>query len=312
MPSSFRSSVVIPHRISASISLSRKSWAYCSSPARATTPPRPCGDPRLRGAASSSWTSITLCSPGYQRQQLKYAQRRGWPQVVNDRLQFMGITLARRRVLGDAVCFDQSTASYWRQTTRPSAKLLHENMLWRKQSSNACWLLQSCREMEMRSLEPSPLRWCNSCYRSIRSSILERTILDIQYPTASGIYRRNNRSITNRDYALSCSELAGEPETDVATGCPPLKNDYGFEASIIRVATIDLELVRLNRNFVLPCGSHLTSLDKFDVGIGVVNPDRSCTSMFTCLFDTQSGLVVCRVCGRHLQNSRCRGEGTLI
>src|SRR5262249_2473972 len=59
------------------------------------------------------------------------------------------------------------------------------------------------------SLEPAPLGWCNSCYRSIRSSILERTILDIQYPTASGIYRRNNRSITNRDYALSCSELAG-------------------------------------------------------------------------------------------------------
>src|SRR5215472_18827342 len=80
------------------------------------------------------------------------------------------------------------------------------------------------------SLEPAPLGWCNSCYRSIRSSILERTILDIQYPTASGIYRRNNRSITNRDYALSCSELAGEPETDVATGAP-LKNDYGFEAS---------------------------------------------------------------------------------
>jgi hypothetical protein len=102
------------------------------------------------------------------------------------------------------------------------------------------------------------------------------------------------------------------PETDVATGCPPLKNNYRFEASIIRVAAIYLELVRLNRNFVFPCGSHLTSLDKFDVGIGVVNPYRSCTSMFTCLFDTQSGLVVCRVCGSHLQNSRRRGEGTLI
>ena len=191
-----------------------------------------------------------------------------WPRAVRNRKPLRPQE-ARRRVLGDAVFFDEFTASYWRQTTRPSAKLLHENMLRRRQSSNACWLLQSCHEMEMPSLEPSPLRWCNSCYRSIRSSILERTILDIQYPTAGGIYRRNNRSITNHDYALSCSELAGKPETDVATGCPPLKNDYRFEASIIRVAAIYLELVRLNRNFVFPCGSHLTSLDKFDVGIGV-------------------------------------------
>ena len=28
--------------------------------------------------------------------------------------------------------------------------------------------------------------------------------------------------------------------------------------------------------------------------------------MSTHLFDTQSGLIVCRVCGSHLQNSRCR------
>src|SRR6266567_7389218 len=32
IPSSFRSSAFIPRRISSSMSLSRKSWAYCSSP----------------------------------------------------------------------------------------------------------------------------------------------------------------------------------------------------------------------------------------------------------------------------------------
>jgi hypothetical protein len=166
------------------------------------------------------------------------------------------------------------------------------------------------RRSPRRRRNRDPLRWCDSCYRSIRSSILERTALDIQYPTARGIYRRNDRSISNRDYALSCSKLAGDPETDVATGCPPLKHDDGLEASIMRVAAIDLELVRLNCNFVFPRGSHLISLDKFDVGIRVVDPDRGRATMFTYLSDTQCGLVVCRVCSSYLQNSRCRVEGT--
>jgi len=115
------------------------------------------------------------------------------------------------------------------------------------------------RRSPRRRRNRDPLRWCDSCYRSIRSSILERTALDIQYPTARGIYRRNDRSISNRDYALSCSKLAGDPETDVATGCPPLKHDDGLEASIMRVAAIDLELVRLNCNFVFPRGSRFGS-----------------------------------------------------
>jgi hypothetical protein len=89
--------------------------------------------------------------------------------------------------------------------------------------------------------------------------------------------------------------LARDPETDVATGCPPLKHDNGLEASVIRISAIDLEFVRLNCNFVFPRGSHLISLDKFDVGVRIVDPDRGCTAMSTYLFDAQSGLIVCRV-----------------
>jgi hypothetical protein len=39
----------------------------------------------------------------------------------------------------------------------------------------------------------------------------------------------------------------------------------GLEASIARVAAIDLELVRLNGNLIFSSGSHLISLDKLGI-----------------------------------------------
>ena len=54
-------------------------------------------------------------------------------------------------------------------------------------------------------------------HRSIRTSILERAILDIQDPSASGIHRWRDSSIGDRDDTLAFSKLAGCPETDIAT-----------------------------------------------------------------------------------------------
>jgi hypothetical protein len=111
---------------------------------------------------------------------------------------------------------------------------------------------------------------------------------------------------------VSSSKLAGCPDSDVAARCSSLKHDKSLKGSIIGVAAIDLELVRLNGNLILPRWSHLIGFDKLDVGIWVIDPDRGCASAFTCLFDTQGRLVVFRVCGSYLQNSGGRIEGALV
>jgi hypothetical protein len=93
--------------------------------------------------------------------------------------------------------------------------------------------------------------------RSIRSSILERPILDKQDPSPSDIRRWGDGSISNCDDPLSFTKppkLVGplEPDTDIAARCRPLKHDNGIEAHLIRVnrgsTAIDLEPVRLNDN----------------------------------------------------------------
>jgi hypothetical protein len=106
-------------------------------------------------------------------------------------------------------------------------------------------------------------------------------------------------SISNRHYTLSSPKLAGCPEADIATRCFPLKHDDGFEASITSVAAIDLELLRLNGNLIFPGWGDLIGLDKLDVGIRVIDPDRGRAPAFTCLFDTERGLVILRVCGTY-------------
>jgi hypothetical protein len=78
------------------------------------------------------------------------------------------------------------------------------------------------------------------------------------------------------------------------------------------VAAIDLELVRLHGNLILPRWSYLIGLDKLDVGIGVIDPDRGCAPVSACLFDPQRRLVVFRVGGSHLQNGRGRGKLTFV
>jgi len=156
------------------------------------------------------------------------------------------------------------------------------------------------------------LSWRDNCHCSIRTPILERSVLDIQNPAASGIARWGDRSVSNRNYTLPSSKLAGCPESDVAARCEPLKNDNRFEFAIFGVAAIDLEYVRLNGDLILTRWSYLTGLDKLDVGIRVIDPDRSRASDRTFLYDTQGWLVIFRVCGSHLQHSGCRLKGAFV
>src|SRR5215475_10122087 len=79
---------------------------------------------------------------------------------------------------------------------------------------------------EPRSADPDPLPQGCTGYAGATVVIvpfdpryLSFPVFDIQYPTASGIHRRRDRRVSNRDYALSGSKLAGGPETDVATRC---------------------------------------------------------------------------------------------
>jgi hypothetical protein len=134
------------------------------------------------------------------------------------------------------------------------------------------------------------------CYRSIRTSIRQRSSLDIQNPSASDIPRRGDGGIRDHNDTLSSSKrfIVGfrESETDIATRCRPRKYDNGFEAFLganIGFAAIDLELVCLNGNLELPgvgiCARQ-TSLDKFDIGIRVIDPDRGRPSAFTSLFNS--------------------------
>jgi hypothetical protein len=62
-------------------------------------------------------------------------------------------------------------------------------------------------------------------------------------PALSGIHRRGDSGVSNRDYILSCSKLAPCPEADIAIRCRPLNHDIGFQASITGIAAFDLELV---------------------------------------------------------------------
>src|SRR5215813_7704316 len=133
------------------------------------------------------------------------------------------------------------------------------------------------------------LSWRDLSRYSARTQIHERPVLDIQNPPAGGIARRRDSSIRNRYYTPSPSKLAGCPESDVAARCEPLEHNNSFEAVIIGVAAIDLELVRLNGDLILPRRSRLIGLDQLDVGIRVIDPDRSRASAYTCLFDTQCG-----------------------
>src|SRR5215475_4765876 len=148
---------------------------------------------------------------------------------------------------------------------------------------------------------------CDNRHRSIRSTILERPVLDIQNPSASEILRRRGGSISNRDDTPSSSKLFEvfgffESDADIATRSRPLKYDNGVEIIVGSIAAIDLELVRLNGDLILPRRSHLIGFDKLDIRIWVIDPDRGRGSMFTCLSNTQGRLVVFRVCGSHLQN----------
>src|SRR4030095_9731345 len=150
------------------------------------------------------------------------------------------------------------------------------------------------------------------CHRTLRPPILERSILHIQNPTARGIDRWDDRSISDRNYTLSRSELAGCPESDVAASRYPLKHDNSFKCTIIRIAAVYLELVRLYGDLIFPRRSYLFDLDKLYVWIRVIDPDRGRATAFTCLFDTQRRLVVFRVCGAYLQNGRGRLKSSFV
>lgn len=117
------------------------------------------------------------------------------------------------------------------------------------------------RKPSVRQAEGNCLGRRDNGHRSIRSSILERSVLDIQNPAASGIHRRSDSSVRNRHDTLSSSKLALCPDSDVAARCFPLKHDQSLEGSIIGVAAIDLELVRLDGDLILPRWSHLIGLD---------------------------------------------------
>ena len=142
-------------------------------------------------------------------------------------------------------------------------------------------------------------------------------------PAPGEIHRRGDGSISDHDDTLSLLQTFHSPwlpesDADIAARCRPLKHDDGLEAlyrANCGFAAIDLELVRLNGNLELPGAGIRTreaSLDKLDVGIRVIDPDRGRASAFTCLFDTQRGLVIFRVCGRHLQNRRCRVKRAVV
>src|SRR6476646_4021840 len=134
----------------------------------------------------------------------------------------------------------------------------------------------------------------------------------------------SNIGVSNRNHALSSSErfkLAGplESEPDITSRRRPLKYDNGIEAFLIGAycgsATIDLEPVRLNGDLEFPGAGIRTrqaSLDKLDIGIRVIDPDRGRAAACTCLLDTQHGLVIFRVRGAYLQDRRCRVKVTII
>src|SRR5262244_3299094 len=184
-------------------------------------------------------------------------------------------------------------------------------------SPSLAWARRLERDFLVRSNEGHILGRCDNRHRSIRSTILERPVLDKQNPSASEILRRRGGSISNRDDTPSSSKLFKvfgffESDADIATRSRPLKYDNGVEIIVGSIAAIDLELVRLNGDLIFPRWSHLIGFDKLDVGIRVIDPDRGRPSVFTCLFDPQRGLVIFPVCGTHLQNRGCRGKLTVI
>jgi hypothetical protein len=87
-----------------------------------------------------------------------------------------------------------------------------------------------------------------------------------------------------------------ESDSNIAAHFPPLKYDNSIEAFLTGVhrgsAAIDLEPVCLNGNLELT-GARIrareVSLDKFDVRIRVIDPDRIRAAALTCLIDPQQG-----------------------
>src|SRR5262249_17142635 len=184
-------------------------------------------------------------------------------------------------------------------------------------SPSLAWARRLERDFLVRSNEDHILGRCDNRHRSIRSTILERPVLDIQNPSASEILRRRGGRISNRDYTLSSSKLFKvfgflESGTDIATRSRPLKYYNGVEIIVGSVAAIDLELVRLNGDLIFPRWSHLIGFDKLDVGIRVIDPDRGRPSVFACLFNMQRRLVVFRICGLYHEDSGCRVKVTVI
>src|SRR5262249_16837861 len=104
-------------------------------------------------------------------------------------------------------------------------------------SPSLAWARRLERDFLVRSNEGHILGRCDNRHRSIRSTILERPVLDIQNPSASEILRRGGRSISDRDYTLSSSKLFKvfgflESDTDIATRSRPLKYDDGVKSSL--------------------------------------------------------------------------------
>src|SRR5262249_9313096 len=142
-------------------------------------------------------------------------------------------------------------------------------------------------------------------YSPVRTAIFGRSIFHIQNPTTGRINRWSDRCVGDRDYTLAISELAGCPDSEVAARRQSLKHDNCFEGVVTCVATIDLQLVRLDGDLIFPLGRGLMCLNQLDIRIRVIDPDRRRASALTGLFNSQRGLVVLRVCGAYFQNRGC-------
>jgi hypothetical protein len=111
----------------------------------------------------------------------------------------------------------------------------------------------------------------------------------------------SSRSICNRDDTLPSAKalIFSCSDANIASCTQPLKHDDSLEGSVARVAAIDLEPVCLNGNLELT-GARISArevrLDKLDVRIRVIDPDRGRAAVLTGLFDPQHGLVIFRVC----------------
>src|SRR5215217_3993959 len=94
--------------------------------------------------------------------------------------------------------------------------------------------------------------WRDCRHRSIGAAILECPIVDIQDAAATRIDRWGDGGVSDGNDTLTRAELAARPEAKVPPSPPPLEHHDGFEAGIVFLAAVDLELVRLHRDLVLP------------------------------------------------------------